>query len=113
MTLQKSGDPGPISLQTGKRNQHTEEKAQHFPQCSVRVYQRHGYKYLKTDADATSRNNLDNLPECESAAGGRGRAFEQVLAAIGLRYLRTKRRSKGLLRMAYRRSAAWHGRARK
>lgn len=30
----------------------------------VHVVERGGKKYLRTDADSSSRNNLDNLPDC-------------------------------------------------
>lgn len=33
-------------------------------ESDVRVYVVNGVKHIKTGADATSRNNLDNLPDC-------------------------------------------------
>ena len=34
------------------------------PRTEVRVVARNGRKHLQTIADATDRNNLDNLPNC-------------------------------------------------
>jgi hypothetical protein len=34
------------------------------PRVRVRVVSEGGRKYLRTTADSTSRNNLDNLPDC-------------------------------------------------
>lgn len=37
------------------------------PAVSVVVASRDGIKYIKTEADSTSKNNLDNLPACTKA----------------------------------------------
>ena len=34
------------------------------PHTPIRIVQGHTGKYLRTDSDSTSRNNLDDLPEC-------------------------------------------------
>lgn len=36
----------------------------HYPETKIRVVQEPNGKYLRTDRDATSRNNLDDLPDC-------------------------------------------------
>lgn len=33
-------------------------------ESDVHVYTQNGVKHIKTYADATSKNNLDNLPDC-------------------------------------------------
>jgi len=37
------------------------------PAVWVLVRSRNGTKYITTEADSTSKNNLDNLPECSKA----------------------------------------------
>lgn len=34
------------------------------PRVSVTVYEANGKKHLRTVSDKTSKNNLDNLPDC-------------------------------------------------
>ena len=41
--------------------------AEQAPAVWVLVRSRHGVKYITTEADSTSRNNLDNLPTCTRA----------------------------------------------
>ncbi len=36
----------------------------HYPETKIRVVQGTRGKYLRTDRDTTSRNNLDDLPDC-------------------------------------------------
>ncbi len=48
-------------IETGNHSYYVEEAGY---QSTVKVHQRNGSKYLRTDADATSKNNLDNLPDC-------------------------------------------------
>ncbi len=35
-----------------------------YPETKIRVVQHPNGKYLRTDRDTTSRNNLDDLPDC-------------------------------------------------
>jgi Protein of unknown function (DUF3892) len=35
-----------------------------YPETQIRVVQGSSGKYLRTDRDTTSRNNLDDLPNC-------------------------------------------------
>lgn len=36
----------------------------HYPETKIRVVQGPNGKYLRTDRDTTSHNNLDDLPNC-------------------------------------------------
>ena len=36
----------------------------HHPETKIRVVNGSSGKYLRTDRDSTSRNNLDDLPDC-------------------------------------------------
>jgi hypothetical protein len=36
----------------------------HYPETKIRVVNGANGKYLRTDRDSTSRNNLDDLPDC-------------------------------------------------
>jgi hypothetical protein len=36
----------------------------HSPETKIRVVNSSNGKYLRTDRDTTSRNNLDDLPDC-------------------------------------------------
>lgn len=41
--------------------------AEQAPSVWVLVKSRNGVKYIATEADSTSKNNLDNLPACSKA----------------------------------------------
>lgn len=48
-------------IETGTHSYYVEEAGY---KSAVKVFERNRVKYLRTDADATSKNNLDNLPDC-------------------------------------------------
>lgn len=49
-------------IRGGTHSYHVAEQA---PSVDVKVRTRNGTPYLTTEADATSKNNLDNLPDCQ------------------------------------------------
>lgn len=48
-------------IETGRHNYYVPWKTGH---TEIRVVQGRNGKYLRTDRDNTSRNNLDDLPDC-------------------------------------------------
>ncbi len=48
-------------IESGSHTYYVEEAGY---RSTVKVFQRNGLKYLRTDADGTSKNNLDNLQDC-------------------------------------------------
>ena len=51
-------------IDSGTHRHYVHEQA---PAVWVLVRTRNGVKYFTTEADSTSRNNLDNLPACSKA----------------------------------------------
>lgn len=62
------GDWGEVDKATAVR--HIENKTHRYfvreqtPEVDVRVVTEGSTKYLRTTADSSSKNNLDNLPDC-------------------------------------------------
>lgn len=53
-----------IDIESGAHGYYVAEEA---PPVWVLVKTRNGVKYIATEADSTSKNNLDNLPVCSKA----------------------------------------------